>query len=74
MYDDQNERYEKLINKTGLYVSHPCADIMRKCLYDKFDGKHYFYFDFRKFLGFLMGRDVNDHFLKNWKNFHRAFY
>lgn len=26
-----------LINKIMLYVSHPCADIMRTCLYDKFD-------------------------------------
>ena len=29
---------ENLINKIMLYVSHPCADIMRTCLYDKFDG------------------------------------
>ena len=28
---------ENLINKIMLYVSHPCADIMRTCLYDKFD-------------------------------------
>ena len=29
---------EHVINKIMLYVSHPCADIMRTCLYDKFDG------------------------------------
>ena len=29
---------ENLINKIMLYVSHPCADIMRSCLCDRFDG------------------------------------
>ena len=28
---------ENLINKIMLYVSHPCADIMRTCLCDRFD-------------------------------------
>ena len=28
---------KNLIDKIMLYVSHPCADIMRTCLYDKFD-------------------------------------
>ena len=32
-----NNLPESLINKIMLYVSHTCADIMRTCLYDKFD-------------------------------------
>ena len=28
---------ENLINKIMLYVSHPCADILRTCLCDRFD-------------------------------------
>ncbi len=48
------------------------GNMMLYILYDKFDGKHYFYFYFRKIFRFLMGRDVKGQFLKNRKVLHRA--